>query len=149
MGKWLQGDLKIDKYAWEIDLDGYYLSQIEINISISPLHPLVATWLIFPVLQVEGNILPPSTHMQRKVRSSNTQETDATEALSCAFTLSPAHSAPHHSSLPTQGWHPWSPTSREVPRSWDTNFEKMGSICATVFYPGLAAPSFAVTVKSK
>lgn len=50
MGKWLQGDLRIDKYAWEVDWDGYYLSHIEINISISPLHPLVATWLILSFL---------------------------------------------------------------------------------------------------
>lgn len=41
MGKWLEGDLRIDKYAWEIDLDGYYLSWIKINISVAPLHPSV------------------------------------------------------------------------------------------------------------
>ena len=98
--------MRIDKYAWEIDLDGYYLSQIKINISIAPLHPSVCyqwllTYFIFSVLQAERNILPAPTHMQRKVRASATQETDATEALSYAFALSPACSAPHPSLLPT------------------------------------------------
>lgn len=157
MGKWLEWDLRIDKYAWEIDLDGYYLSQIKINISIAPLHPSVSyRWLpdlfyLFCFAGWKKHFTCIHTHAKES-ESIRYPRDRCYRALSHAFTLPPACSAPHHSLLPTWCRHPWSPTGREVPRPCDTHFEKMGSTYAAVFYPGLsplAAPSLAVTVKPK
>lgn len=102
IGKGLEGDPRMDKYAREMDLDRAHLSQIGINISIPLLHPSVVisghpTYWTFSVLQDEGNVFPGSTSRRREGRASDIQDIDATEALNCISTLSPVCSTPHHS----------------------------------------------------
>lgn len=144
MGKGLEGDLRMDEYAGEMDLDRAHPYQIRINTSIPLLHPSVVinghpTYLIISVLQDEGNIFLGSTHSRREGRASDIQEIDATEALNCIFTLSPVCSAPPHSEN-----HPEIPLSERSPNPgtgrWDPSVQ---------FYLGfstLAAPSLVFPV---
>lgn len=135
MGKGLEGDLRVDKYAEEMDLDGAHPSQIRINTSIPLLHPSVVinehpTHLIFSDLQDEGNAFSGSTHGRREGRASHIQEIEATEALNCIFTLSPVCSAPHRSEN-----HPEIPLSERSPNPgaarWDPSVQ---------FYLGFSTP---------
>lgn len=58
MGKWLEGDLRTDKYAWEIDWDGYYLSHRSIYLYLLYTHRFAIggylTYFIFSGLHARG-----------------------------------------------------------------------------------------------
>lgn len=132
MGKGLEGDLRMDKYAGEMDLDGAHPSQVKINTSIPPLHPSVVinehlTYLIFSALQDTGNVFSGSTHRRREGRALDIQELDATEALNCIFTPSPVCSVPHHSEN-----HPQIPPSERSPNPgierWDPSVQFLSGI---------------------
>lgn len=144
MGKGLEGELRMDKYAGEMDLDRAHPSQIRINTSIPLLHPSVVinghpTYLIFSVLQGVGNVFPGSTHRRREGRASNIQEIDATESLNCIFTHCPLCSAPHHFEN-----HPEIPLSERSPDPGTGRWDP--SVQFFLGFSTLAAPSLVFPV---
>lgn len=117
MGKWLEGDLRIDKYAGDIDLDG--LSVSEINISISPLHPFVSHQCLPDLFYIfcfawQRNkqtkelfyLRHTNGEKSKSIRYAKDRHIRSPElciyplsCLLCSLTLF----------VPAQYWHPWSP----------------------------------------